>query len=163
MIPRFINIGERTNVSGSAKFRNLIIQDDFDSALQIARQQATSGAQILDINMDDGMLDSEAAMVRFVRLITAEPDISRVPLMIDSSKWSVIEAGLQNVQGKSIANSISLKEGEDNFLRQGRLVRRYGAAVVVMAFDEDGQAETVQRKVDICSRSYAVVSYRSYN
>ncbi len=161
MIPRFINIGERTNVSGSAKFRNLIIQDDFDSALQIARQQATSGAQILDINMDDGMLDSEAAMVRFVRLITAEPDISRVPLMIDSSKWSVIEAGLQNVQGKSIANSISLKEGEDNFLRQGRLVRRYGAAVVVMAFDEDGQAETVQRKVDICSRSYELLTSKA--
>ena len=158
MIPSFINIGERTNVSGSAKFRNLIIQEDFEGALQIARQQADSGAQILDINMDEGMLDSEAAMVRFLRLIAAEPDICRIPVMIDSSKWSVIEAGLQNVQGKSIANSISLKEGESIFLKQAALVRRYGAAVVVMAFDEGGQAETVERKVAICARSYRLLT-----
>ena len=158
MIPSFINIGERTNVSGSAKFRNLIIQEDFEGALQIARQQADSGAQILDINMDEGMLDSEAAMVRFLRLIAAEPDICRIPVMIDSSKWSVIEAGLQNVQGKSIANSISLKEGEPIFLKQAALVRRYGAAVVVMAFDEGGQAETVERKVAICARSYRLLT-----
>jgi len=157
MTPRFINIGERTNVAGSSKFRNLILADDYEGALQIARQQATSGAQILDVNMDEGMLDGEAAMVRFLRLIAAEPDISRIPVMIDSSNWFVIEAGLKNVQGKSVANSISLKEGETPFIEQARLIRRYGAAVVVMAFDEDGQAETAERKVDICTRSYRLL------
>ena len=157
MTPRFINIGERTNVAGSSKFRNLILADDYEGALQIARQQATNGAQILDVNMDEGMLDGEAAMVRFLRLIAAEPDISRIPVMIDSSNWSVIEAGLKNVQGKSVANSISLKEGEKPFIEQARLIRRYGAAVVVMAFDEGGQAETAERKVDICTRSYRLL------
>ena len=158
MTPRFINIGERTNVAGSAKFRKLIIAEDYEGALQIARQQATNGAQILDINMDEGMLDGEAAMVRFLRMIAAEPDISRIPVMIDSSKWSVIEAGLQNVQGKGIANSISLKEGEAPFVEQAELIRRYGAAVVVMAFDENGQAETAARKVEICIRSYCLLT-----
>ena len=158
MTPRFINIGERTNVAGSAKFRKLIISEDYEGALQIARQQATNGAQILDINMDEGMLDGEAAMVRFLRMIAAEPDISRIPVMIDSSKWSVIEAGLKNVQGKGIANSISLKEGEAPFVEQAELIRRYGAAVVVMAFDENGQAETAARKVEICTRGYCLLT-----
>ena len=158
MTPRFINIGERTNVAGSAKFRKLIIAEDYEGALQIARQQATNGAQILDINMDEGMLDGEAAMVRFLRMIAAEPDISRIPVMIDSSKWSVIEAGLKNVQGKGIANSISLKEGDAPFVEQAELIRRYGAAVVVMAFDENGQAETAARKVEICTRSYCLLT-----
>ena len=125
----FVNIGERTNVAGSAKFKKLIMADDFEAALAVARQQVESGAQIIDINMDDAMLDAEASMVRFLNLIASEPDISRVPMMIDSSKWSVIEAGLKCVQGKSIVNSISLKEGEEDFLRQAKLVRRYGAAV----------------------------------
>ena len=139
----FLNVGERTNVTGSAKFRRLIEADDYNAALDIARQQVTSGAQIIDINMDEGMLDSEAAMARFLNLIAAEPDISRVPIMIDSSKWSVIEAGLKRIQGKGIVNSISLKEGEESFLQYARKVRAYGAAVVVMAFDEKGQADTV--------------------
>ena len=143
----FVNIGERTNVTGSAKFRQLIEAEDYAGALDVARQQVTSGAQIIDVNMDEGMLDSEAAMVRFLNLIAAEPDIARVPVMIDSSKWSVIEAGLKCLQGKGIVNSISLKEGERPFLEQARLVRAYGAAVVVMAFDEQGQADTVERKV----------------
>jgi 5-methyltetrahydrofolate--homocysteine methyltransferase len=150
----FVNIGERTNVTGSAKFKKLILDGNFEEALAVARQQVESGAQIIDVNMDEAMLDSEAAMVRFLRLIASEPDISRVPVMIDSSKWSVIEAGLKNVQGKAIVNSISLKEGEDKFLEQARLVRRYGAAVVVMAFDEAGQADTVERKYEICARAY---------
>jgi 5-methyltetrahydrofolate--homocysteine methyltransferase len=154
----FVNIGERTNVSGSAKFRKLITEGDFDAALDVARQQVENGAQIIDINMDEGLLDSEAAMVRFLNLIAAEPDISRVPVMIDSSKWSVIEAGLKCVQGKSIVNSISLKEGEESFIAQAELVRRYGAAVVVMAFDEDGQAGTEDRKVEICARAYKVLT-----
>ncbi len=157
MTPRFVNIGERTNVAGSAKFRKLIIAEDYEGALEVARQQVINGAQILDINMDEGMLDGEAAMVRFLRLIAAEPDISRIPVMIDSSKWSVIEAGLKNVQGKCIANSISLKEGEEVFLEQADLVRCYGAAVVVMAFDENGQAETASRKLGICARSYKLL------
>ena len=138
----FVNIGERTNVAGSAKFRKLITEGDFNTALDVARQQVENGAQIIDINMDEGLLDSQAAMVRFLNLIAAEPDISRVPVMIDSSKWSVIEAGLKCVQGKAIVNSISLKEGEKSFLEQAELVRRYGAAMVVMAFDEIGQADT---------------------
>ena len=154
----FVNIGERTNVSGSAKFKKLIMADDFDAALAVARQQVVNGAQIIDINMDDAMLDAEGAMVRFLNLIASEPDISRVPIMIDSSKWSVIEAGLKCVQGKSIVNSISLKEGEGDFLRQARLVRRYGASVVVMAFDEQGQADTADRKFNICARSYQLLT-----
>ncbi len=154
----FINIGERTNVTGSAKFKKLILAGDFEAALDVARQQVENGAQIIDINMDEAMLDSEAAMVKFLNLIAAEPDISRVPIMIDSSKWSVIEAGLKCVQGKPIVNSISLKEGEDAFIAQARKVRRYGAAVVVMAFDETGQADTQERKVEICTRSYKVLT-----
>ncbi|MBT3400512.1 MAG: dihydropteroate synthase, partial [Rhodospirillaceae bacterium] len=151
---QFVNIGERTNVTGSARFRELITAGDYDTALEVARQQVENGAQIIDVNMDEGMLDSEAAMVRFLNLIAAEPDISRVPVMIDSSKWSVIEAGLKCVQGKAIVNSISLKEGEEPFFEQASKIRRYGAAAVVMAFDEDGQADTADRKFDICARSY---------
>jgi 5-methyltetrahydrofolate--homocysteine methyltransferase len=154
----FVNIGERTNVTGSAKFKKLILAGDFEAALDVARQQVESGAQIIDINMDEAMLDSEAAMVKFLNLIAAEPDISRVPVMIDSSKWSVIEAGLKCVQGKPIVNSISLKEGEEPFVAQARKVKRYGAAVVVMAFDEKGQADTADRKVEICTRCYKILT-----
>jgi len=154
----FLNVGERTNVTGSAKFRKLIEADDYNAALDVARQQVASGAQAIDINMDEGMLDSEAAMARFLNLIAAEPDIARVPIMIDSSKWSVIEAGLKRIQGKGIVNSISLKEGEEQFLEHARKVRAYGAAVVVMAFDEKGQADTVARKVQICERSYQLLT-----
>ncbi|HEY2417253.1 MAG TPA: methionine synthase [Steroidobacteraceae bacterium] len=154
----FVNVGERTNVTGSAKFRRLIEADEYSAALDVARAQVVSGAQIIDINMDEGMLDSQAAMVRFLNLIASEPDIARVPVMIDSSKWSVIEAGLKCLQGKGIVNSISLKEGEASFLSQARLVRAYGAAVVVMAFDEKGQADTVERKVSICERSYKLLT-----
>ena len=154
----FVNVGERTNVTGSAKFRRLIEAEDYAGALDVARQQVASGAQVIDVNMDEGMLDSEAAMVRFLNLVAAEPDVARVPVMIDSSKWSVIEAGLKCVQGKGIVNSISLKEGERPFLEQARLVRAYGAAVVVMAFDEQGQADTVERKVGICRRSYRLLT-----
>jgi len=153
----FINIGERTNVAGSAKFKRLIAEEKYDEALSVALQQVENGANIIDINMDDAMLDSEAAMVRFLNLIAAEPDIARVPVMIDSSKWSVIEAGLQCVQGKAVVNSISLKEGKEQFVEQARKIKRYGAAVVVMAFDEDGQADTRDRKVEICKRSYDVL------
>jgi 5-methyltetrahydrofolate--homocysteine methyltransferase len=153
----FINIGERTNVTGSAKFRKLIEAGDYTAALAIARQQVEAGAQIIDVNMDEGLLDSEKAMTTFLNLVATEPDISRVPVMIDSSKWSVIEAGLKCVQGKPIVNSISLKEGEDPFLEQARKVRRYGAAVVVMAFDEQGQADTANRKVEICTRAYRLL------
>ena len=156
--PVFVNVGERTNVTGSAKFRKLIEADDYEAAVAVALQQVESGAQVIDVNMDEGMLDSEAAMVRFLRLISSEPDIARVPLMIDSSKWSVIEAGLQNVQGKAIVNSISLKEGEEPFLEQARKIKRYGAATVVMAFDEEGQADTAERKFDICKRSYDLLT-----
>lgn len=154
----FVNVGERTNVTGSRKFARLIKSDDYDAALEVAREQVENGAQIIDINMDEGLLDSEAAMVRFLNLIAAEPDIARVPLMIDSSKWSVIEAGLKCVQGKAIVNSISLKEGEEPFLEQARLIRCYGAAVIVMAFDEQGQADTKARKVDICQRAYQLLT-----
>ena len=153
----FINIGERTNVTGSAKFRKLIEAGDYSAALAIARQQVEAGAQIIDVNMDEGLLDSEKAMTTFLNLIASEPDISRVPVMIDSSKWSVIEAGLKCVQGKAIVNSISLKEGEAPFLEQAEKVRRYGAAVVVMAFDELGQADTANRKVEICERAYRLL------
>ena len=155
---QFINIGERTNVTGSAKFRNLIKDGDFDAALEVAREQVENGAQIIDINMDEGMLDSKAAMVRFLNLIASEPDISRVPIMIDSSKWEVIEAGLKCIQGKGIVNSISLKEGRAPFVEQAKKIRRYGAAVVVMAFDEQGQADTEDRKVEICRESYRVLT-----
>jgi len=154
----FINIGERTNVTGSAKFRKLIEADDYQAALGIARGQVENGAQIIDVNMDEGLLDSERAMVTFLNLIASEPDIARVPIMIDSSKWSVIEAGLKCVQGKAIVNSISMKEGEAAFLEHARKVLRYGAAVVVMAFDEQGQADTIERKVAICERAYALLT-----
>ncbi len=154
----FVNVGERTNVTGSRRFAKLILNGDYDTALDVARQQVESGAQIIDVNMDEGMLDAEAAMERFLKLVAAEPDISRVPVMIDSSKWSVIEAGLKCVQGKSVVNSISMKEGEAEFIRQARLAQRYGAAVIVMAFDEDGQADTVERKVSICLRAYKILT-----
>jgi 5-methyltetrahydrofolate--homocysteine methyltransferase len=154
----FVNVGERTNVTGSPRFSKLILAGDYEEAVAVARQQVTSGAQILDVNMDEGMLDSEAAMVRFVNLIAAEPDIAPVPIMVDSSKWSVIEAGLKCLQGKGVANSISLKEGEEAFKERARLIRRYGAAVVVMAFDEEGQAATVERKVAICARAYKILT-----
>ena len=154
----FVNIGERTNVTGSPKFSRLIRDGQFEEALAVARQQVEGGAQLVDVNMDEAMLDSENAMVRFLNLIASEPDICRVPLMVDSSKWSVIEAGLQCVQGKGVVNSISLKEGEEKFKEQARLVKRYGAAVVVMAFDETGQADTIDRKVDICTRAYKILT-----
>ncbi|MEX2167320.1 MAG: methionine synthase [Methyloceanibacter sp.] len=154
----FVMVGERTNVTGSARFRKLIEANDYAAALEVARQQVESGANMLDVNMDEGMLDSEAAMVTFLNLLAAEPDISRVPIMIDSSKWSVIEAGLKCVQGKPIVNSISMKEGEGPFLDHARKVRRYGAAVVVMAFDEQGQAETAERKFEICKRAYDLLT-----
>ncbi len=153
----FINVGERTNVTGSAKFRRLIKEGDYETALDVARQQVENGAQIIDINMDEGMLDAEAAMIRFLNLIASEPDISRVPIMLDSSKWNVMEEGLKRIQGKGVVNSISLKEGEENFIAQARKIRHYGAAVVVMAFDETGQADTYQRKIEICERSYRVL------
>jgi 5-methyltetrahydrofolate--homocysteine methyltransferase len=154
----FVNIGERTNVTGSPKFAKLILDGRFEEAVAVARQQVDSGAQIIDVNMDEGLLDSEAAMTRFLNLVAAEPDIARVPVMIDSSKWSVLEAGLKCLQGKGIVNSISLKEGLESFREQARLVRRYGAAVVVMAFDEQGQAVTVERKLEICRRAYRVLT-----
>jgi len=154
----FVNVGERTNVTGSRAFAKLVLAGDFAGAVEVARQQVQNGAQIIDVNMDEAMLDSKAAMVRFLHLIAGEPDISRVPLMIDSSKWDVIEAGLKCVQGKPIVNSISLKEGEAEFVRQARLVRRYGAAAIVMAFDEKGQADSFERKVQICQRAYDLLT-----
>ena len=154
----FVNIGERTNITGSARFRNLIKAEDYDTALSVALQQVETGAQILDINMDEGMIDGVAAMDRFTKLIAAEPDISRVPVMIDSSKWEVIETGLKNVQGKPIVNSISLKEGEEKFVREARLCRKYGAAVVVMAFDEQGQADNLERRKEIFGRAYRILT-----
>ncbi len=154
---RFVNIGERTNVTGSAAFKKLIMADDYTRAVEVARQQVENGAQVIDVNMDEGLLDAEAAMVTFLKLIAAEPDIARVPVMIDSSKWSVIEAGLKCVSGKPIVNSISMKEGEEEFLAHARKVRDYGAAVVVMAFDETGQADTLTRKVEICERAYKLL------
>ena len=153
----FVNIGERTNVTGSKAFARMILNGEFEQALAVARQQVENGAQIIDINMDEAMLDSQAAMVRFLNLIASEPDICRVPIMIDSSKWSVIEAGLRCVQGKGIVNSISMKEGVESFKQQAKLVRRYGAAAVVMAFDEQGQADTYQRKIEICERAYRIL------
>jgi 5-methyltetrahydrofolate--homocysteine methyltransferase len=154
----FINVGERTNVTGSAQFKKLIKEDRYDEAVEVARQQVENGAQIIDINMDEGLIDSEAAMTRFVNLISSEPDIARVPFMIDSSKWTVIEAGLRCLQGKGIVNSISMKEGEAQFLEHARKVQQYGAAAVVMAFDEQGQADTCERKVEICSRAYELLT-----
>jgi 5-methyltetrahydrofolate--homocysteine methyltransferase len=156
----FVNVGERTNVTGSKAFARMILAEQFDDALAVARQQVENGAQVIDINMDEAMLDSAAAMTRFLNLIASEPDIARVPIMIDSSKWSVIEAGLRCVQGKSIVNSISMKEGEAEFLRQATLCRRYGAAVIVMAFDEQGQADTFERKTRICERAYRLLTER---
>ena len=153
----FVNVGERCNVTGSARFKRLVLEGQYDEALEVAKQQVETGAQVIDVNMDEAMLDGEAAMVRFLNLIASEPDISRVPLMIDSSKWSIIEAGLKCVQGKSIVNSISLKEGEENFIKYAHLVRQYGAAAVVMAFDEQGQADTFARKTEICKRSYDIL------
>lgn len=150
----FVNVGERTNVTGSARFARLIREDKYDEALEVALDQVRGGAQILDINMDEGMLDGKAAMVRFLNLIASEPEIARIPIMVDSSKWEIIEAGLQCIQGKGVVNSISLKEGDEKFLYQARKVKQYGAAVVVMAFDEAGQADTYQRRIDICKRSY---------
>jgi 5-methyltetrahydrofolate--homocysteine methyltransferase len=154
----FVNIGERTNVTGSKKFARLIREENYEEALTVALQQVEGGAQILDVNMDEGMLDSEAVMVKFLNLMSSEPDIARLPFMIDSSKWSVIEAGLKCVQGKSIVNSISLKEGEENFIAQAKLVKRYGAAVVVMAFDEEGQADSYERRIEICQRAYKILT-----
>jgi 5-methyltetrahydrofolate--homocysteine methyltransferase len=155
---RFVNVGERTNVTGSAKFRKLIKEGDFAAALDVARDQVVMGAQVLDVNMDEGLLDSEKAMVDFLNLVAAEPDIARVPVMVDSSKFAVIEAGLKCIQGKPIVNSISMKEGEEKFIEVAKLVRRYGAAVVVMAFDEQGQADTCARKIEICSRAYEILT-----
>lgn len=156
----FVNVGERTNVTGSARFKRLILEGDYEAALDVARQQVENGAQVIDVNMDEAMLDSEAAMTRFLNLIASEPDIAKVPIMIDSSKWSVIEAGLKCVQGKAIVNSISLKEGEEPFLHQAKLIKRYGAATVVMAFDEVGQADTEERKFEICERSYNLLTQK---
>ncbi|HIO14730.1 MAG TPA: methionine synthase, partial [Chromatiales bacterium] len=154
----FVNVGERTNVTGSARFKRLIKEDDYETALDVAKEQVENGAQIIDVNMDEGLLDSEACMERFLKLVAAEPDIARVPVMIDSSKWEVIEAGLKCIQGKGIVNSISMKEGEEAFIEKARLCRRYGAAIIVMAFDETGQADTYERKVDICTRAYKILT-----
>src|SRR6187401_1491578 len=156
----FVNVGERTNVTGSRAFAKLVLAGDYTGAVEVARQQVANGAQIIDVNMDEAMLDSKAAMVKFLNLIAAEPDIARVPVMIDSSKWEVIEAGLKCVQGKSVVNSISMKEGEAEFLRQAKLVRRYGAAAIVMAFDEKGQADTFERKVGIAQRAYDLLTQK---
>ena len=157
----FVVVGERTNITGSPRFSKLILAGDFEGALAVARQQVKGGANILDVNMDEGMIDSEASMTKFLNLIGSEPEISRVPMMIDSSKWSVIEAGLKCVQGKPVVNSISLKNGEEEFLRQAALVRRYGAAVIVMAFDESGQADTLQRRIDVCARAYQLLTEKA--
>ncbi len=154
----FVNVGERTNVTGSAVFKRLIVNGDFDAALDVAKQQVENGAQIIDINMDEGMLESKEAMVRFLMLIASEPDIAKVPIMLDSSKWDILEAGLKCIQGKGIVNSISIKEGEEKFIEQAKLVRRYGAAVIVMAFDEVGQADTKERKIEICQRAYKILT-----
>lgn len=153
----FVNVGERTNVTGSKRFARLILEEKFDEALEVARDQVDGGAQILDVNMDEGMLDGKEAMVKFLNLIASEPDISRIPIMIDSSKWEIIEAGLKCVQGKCVVNSISLKEGEEQFIAHAKKVKRYGAAVIVMAFDEEGQADTYERRIEICKRSYDIL------
>src|ERR1041385_3755172 len=157
----FVVVGERTNITGSPKFSKLILAGDFDGALVVARQQVQGGANLLDVNMDEGMIDSEAAMVRFLNLIGSEPEIARIPIMSDSSKWSVIEAGLKCLQGKSVVNSISLKNGEEEFLREAQLIRRYGAAAIVMAFDEKGQADNLERKIEICTRAYNLLTQKA--
>src|SRR5450432_1591004 len=154
----FLVIGERTNITGSPKFAKALKAGDWDACLAIARQQVESGANVIDINVDEALIEGETTMVKFLNLIAAEPEISRVPVMIDSSKWSVLEAGLKCLQGKGIVNSISLKEGEEAFRERARLIRRYGAAVVVMAFDEEGQAATVDRKIAICARAYRILT-----
>ncbi|OOY41702.1 methionine synthase, partial [Solemya velum gill symbiont] len=154
----FVNVGERANVTGSAKFKRLILNEEYDEALDICRSQVENGAQIVDVNMDEGMLDGIAAMTRFLNLCATEPDIAKVPMMIDSSKWEIIEAGLQCVQGKAVVNSISMKEGEAAFIKHAKLCRRYGAAIIVMAFDEEGQADTQERKVEICERAYKLLT-----
>ncbi|RYY05225.1 MAG: methionine synthase, partial [Alphaproteobacteria bacterium] len=151
---QFVNIGERTNVTGSAAFKKMVMAGDYARAVEVARQQVENGAQIIDVNMDEGLLDAEFAMTTFLKLMAAEPDIARIPVMVDSSKWSVIEAGLKCVSGKPIVNSISMKEGEAEFLKYARKCMGYGAAVVVMAFDETGQADTQARKIEICARAY---------
>jgi 5-methyltetrahydrofolate--homocysteine methyltransferase len=153
-------IGERTNVTGSPRFKKLILEDKFDEALAVARQQVENGANIIDVNFDEGLLDGEACMTRFLNFVASEPDIARVPVMVDSSKWTVIEAGLKRLQGKGIVNSISLKEGEDIFKERARLIARYGAAMVVMAFDEQGQAATLADKIRICQRAYKILTSR---
>ena len=157
----FVNVGERTNVTGSLRFARLIKEGKYDEALEVALDQVRGGAQILDVNMDDGMLDGKAAMVKFLHLVASEPEIARIPIMIDSSKWEIIEAGLKCVQGKGVVNSISLKEGEKIFIDQARKIKQYGAATVVMAFDEDGQADTYDRRIQICERAYRVLVDRS--
>ncbi|HJM09846.1 MAG TPA: methionine synthase, partial [Candidatus Marinimicrobia bacterium] len=154
----FVNVGERTNVTGSARFQRLIKEDNYEEALSVARQQIENGAQVIDVNMDEGLLDSEKAMELFLRMIASEPDIAKVPVMVDSSKWSVLERGLKNLQGKGIVNSISMKEGLEEFKRQANVIKKYGAAVIVMAFDENGQADTYERKVDICTRAYNILT-----
>ncbi|MCB9205690.1 MAG: dihydropteroate synthase, partial [Flavobacteriales bacterium] len=153
----FINVGERTNVTGSRMFLRLIKEEKYDEALAVARDQVEGGAQVLDVNMDEGMIDGKEAMVKFLNLLAAEPDISRIPIMIDSSKWEIIEAGLQCVQGKCVVNSISLKEGEEQFIDHAKKIKRYGAATVVMAFDEQGQADSYERRIEICKRSYDIL------
>ena len=153
----FVNVGERTNVTGSRKFLRLIQDENYEAAVEVAREQVDGGAQILDVNFDEGMIDGVAAMTRFLNLIAAEPDIARIPIMIDSSKWEILEAGLKVVQGKAVVNSISLKEGEENFMAQARKIKRYGAAVIVMAFDENGQADSYERRIEICERSYSIL------
>merc|ERR1719182_167221 len=153
----FMNVGERCNIAGSAKYKKLILNGDYDKALEIARSQAENGAQVIDVNMDEGLLDGEYAMKKFLNMLIPEPDISRLPIMVDSSKFHIVEAGLKCSQGKCIVNSISLKEGEDEFLKKAKLVKRYGAAVVVMAFDENGQAADEKQKVDMCARAYHIL------
>ena len=158
----FVNVGERTNVTGSRKFLRLIKEEQYEEALEIARDQVDGGAQILDVNMDEGMLEGSSAMTTFLNLIASEPDISRIPIMIDSSKWEIILAGLKCVQGKSIVNSISLKSGEKEFLKQAKIIRQFGAAIIVMAFDEEGQADTFQRRIQICERAYNLLVNEIY-
>src|ERR1700712_631333 len=154
----FINIGERTNVTGSKKFARLIRENKYEEALSVARQQVESGAQVLDVNMDDALLDGVQAMTTYLNLLQSEPDIARIPVMIDSSKFEIIEAGLKCVQGKCIVNSISLKEGEEKFIQQAKICKSYGASVVVMAFDESGQADTLERRINICSKAYKILT-----
>src|SRR6201991_409461 len=157
-LTNFVNVGERTNVTGSKKFARLIRENKYEDALSVARQQVESGAQVLDVNMDDALLDGVQAMTTFINLLQAEPDIAKIPIMLDSSKFSIIEAGLKCVQGKCIVNSISMKEGEEKFIEQAIICKDFGAAVIVMAFDEQGQADTLQRRVDICERAYKILT-----